>query len=210
MSEPPEPTDAIVPTDPPNPFAARLEVPLQITKENEGSCVSCGFFARYDSQIDPACEIDLFTRQSGRLSKSPRFCFRQAVDLQGEIIYATVGYGDPEERVRAVVERDRHCASWYPYQPGFSPKEHREEERMMRIEEARKEHERRLTQMEVESHASAKKIQEDSLEIARAVKSFTTRWTIAAFIVAIAVLMVAIAGVIFAALTYFHSLPPTR
>lgn len=82
------------------------------------------------------------------------------------------------------------------------------EERMMQLEAERRAHELRLTQMEVDSHASAERIQGDSLEIAKAVKGFTTKWTYAAFGVALAVLLVAIVAAVFTALSYFHSLAP--
>jgi hypothetical protein len=86
------------------------------------------------------------------------------------------------------------------YESGQSAEKHLERLQMIQLEEERKAHDLRLAAMERDSRQSAEKIQADSLEIAKAVKGFTTKWTYAAFAVAIAIL-------IFTALTYFGIKP---
>jgi hypothetical protein len=93
------------------------------------------------------------------------------------------------------LDADRHCPEWYPYIPGLSPKEHREELGMTHLEKERKEFQLRLSQIERDAN-----------------RRLTTLTKIAIFL-AIVALVVAAAGVTFTALSYFHSLgtpPPTR
>ena len=63
---------------------------------------------------------------------------------------------------------------------------------MMQLEEARRAHDLRLAEMERDAASASAKIEEDSLKIAKAVKSFTTTWTYAAFAVAFALLVMAV------------------
>lgn len=44
-----------------------------------------------------------------------------------------------------VFERDRDCPKWYPWTPGFSPKEHLEDSRANQLERDRRRFELRLT-----------------------------------------------------------------
>jgi hypothetical protein len=44
-----------------------------------------------------------------------------------------------ETFLHSILDADRHCPEWYPYIPGLSPKEHREELGMMQLEKERKE-----------------------------------------------------------------------
>ena len=57
---------------------------------------------------------------------------------------------DQGERVRKLVEMvrlDRHCEAWYPYRPGFDPKEHYEELQMQRLEQDRRAFEKSLSEL---------------------------------------------------------------
>lgn len=102
--------------------------------------------------------------------------------------------------VASFLSFDRNCPSWYPYLPGLSPKEHWERLDMMALEQARRDHDLKLAQLGAASRASQERIEADSLEIAKATKSFTTVWTFVA--VGLAGILVAIA-----ILTYLHIQP---
>ncbi len=71
---------------------------------------------------------------------------------------------------------------------------------MMALEQARRDHDLKLAQLGAASRASQERIEADSLEIAKATKSFTTVWTFVA--VGLAGILVAIA-----ILTYLHIQP---
>ena len=111
-----------------------------------------------------------------------------------------LGYGDFG---RPVIEKDRDCPKWFPYQPGFAPREHVETFHVLQLEDQRKAHELQLAGIEAESRRASEQIQRDSLEIARATKAtmdglsrvasktdqFTTTWTRVAVALAIASLL---------------------
>jgi hypothetical protein len=188
-------------TDPPaDAFGADkvvLSTPLQITDAPPGRCISCGYLAGYREAADGTAislAVSLFDRQSGPLPTSTLWCFKQATDLQGEVIRAAVGYGDPSPRIRQVLELDRDCHSWYRYLPGFTPKEHAEQERMDRVEDARQEHETRLAQLEAD-------IQATGVSIAKDTKRLTSRG------VWVAIVVVLLTAASLAATFYFGSRP---
>ena len=129
-------------------------------------------------------------------------CVRGTFDLGMELQEAGGGVisEDPAD-VRAVLHRDRQCPDWFPYQPGLSPEKHLDQMFMIQMEQARREHDRRLADMERE-------IQQKNLEISQALQAsneatrrFTTNWTYAAFFVALAALVLTV-------LIYVHSLGP--
>jgi hypothetical protein len=142
-------------------------------------------------------------------------CFRFAADLASEFqvavdrLRAEPGHvieeadgtqDDLRGCVASFLSFDRNCPSWYPYLPGLSPKEHWEHLDMMALEQARRDHDLKLAQLGAASRASQERIEADSLEIAKATKSFTTVWTFVA--VGLAGILVAIA-----ILTYLHIQP---
>ena len=172
--------------------------------ESRGRCVSCGFLATHGIHDATLHEVGLTGRETGRIGGSGLHCFRQAAPLLQEIRDATVEPNgrriQTEEVIVSVLRRDRNCSKWCLYESGQSAEKHLERLQMIQLEEERKAHDLRLAAMERDSRQSAEKIQADSLEIAKAVKGFTTKWTYAAFAVAIAIL-------IFTALTYFGIKP---
>jgi hypothetical protein len=185
------------PADPSGADKVVLSTPLQITDAPRGRCISCGYLAGYREAADGTAlslAVSLFVRQSGPLPATTLWCFKQATDLQGEVIRAAVGYGDPSPRIRDVLELDRGCRSWYRYLPGFTPKEHAEQERMDRVEDARQAHETRLAQLEAD-------IQANGVKIAKATK----RLTFGGVLLAIVVVLLTAASLV--ATVYFGSRP---
>ena len=83
----------------------------------------------------------------------------------------------PPASILAVIRRDRNCPDWFPFQAGLTPREHLERMNAIELEQQRQALQVRLAEMELASRASSEKIEADSLEIARAIKSFTTKWT---------------------------------
>jgi hypothetical protein len=188
-------------------------------EETRGQCVSCGFLSVVGEWNGDAKALGRPGRESGEIGSMAPLCIRQAADLTGEL-YGDLPIVDAEgnatiptgEQVISVLRRDRHCADWYPYQPGFSPKEHLEEERMMRIEQDRKTHDLQLAQMQADGQASLAQIQADSLKIAETTKNitesatkFASKWTTRAFWVAVAAVILTGVAALFAALTYVSS-----
>lgn len=202
-------------------------------------CVSCGFLAKHGSRWHEAPPKE---RVSGYLSGDAGTgydrewtvviaCFQHAFPLAQE--YVTELGSIPElpnaenahERICAanltVIQRERVCGSWYQYIPGYSPKEHADRLLMMQLHEERQALAVRLAAIERESRSSLQKIEEDSLEIAKAIgasseaidktttrsdafQTNATRWAIRIAIVAsiLAALVVA-----FTVLEYFHIQP---
>jgi hypothetical protein len=125
-------------------------------------------------------------------------CFRQAADLSDESYDAGPAIPDeegnapspPPASILAVIRRDRNCPDWFPFQAGLTPREHLERMNAIELEQQRQALQVRLAEMELASRASSEKIEADSLEIARAVKSFTTKWTYVAAGLAFAVFVV--------------------
>lgn len=192
-------------------------------EDQHGRCATCGFcgVGRWYSVGDPEPpigEVHPWSRQDGVAQvgnfRSYIVCFVSAADLYGEVekVATELGHPNPNMAVpEAATDRlivlnfDRHCEEWYPYTPGLSPKEHLEQRLLIDLEHARREHDLRLSEMEREGRRSSEQIQADSLAIARAVKGFTTRWTYAAFGVALAVLVVGIVTLVFTAISATHS-----
>ena len=106
------------------------------------------------------------------------------------------------------MDRDRNCPEWYPYTPGFSPKELLEELRMMELESARQDQEREMARLEAKVQADSLKIAEATQAITETAHRFTTKWTRLAFAVAIFALLIAAVGVAFTVLAYVHPAAP--
>jgi hypothetical protein len=150
--------------------------------------------------VDPACIVG-----AADLEQEFRVAYQAAV-AEWKASGETYG-GDltSDQRVGAqVIERDRACLKWFPYQPGLGPREHVEAFRVIQIEEQRKAHDLQLAGIEVESRRVSEQIQRDSLEIAKATKAtmdglqgiatktddFQTTWTRWAVAIAIGALVI--------------------
>jgi hypothetical protein len=69
-------------------------------------------------------------------------CFVGKINLM-EIFVSTPNKAEADQKLLDAVMEDRHCESWYPYMPGFSPMEHYEELVMQRLEADRRAYEQR-------------------------------------------------------------------
>ena len=118
--------------------------------DDRGRCTSCGFLAVVVAHLPniqaplagPAAE-----RSSGNLwsalggSDRPH-CFVQAADLLHEIKESPRwGTGTDTPAVWGativVIERDRHCPSWFPWTPHVTPKEHWDRRNVLQLEASR-------------------------------------------------------------------------
>jgi hypothetical protein len=129
---------------------------------SKGQCNSCGFFGKhrwswYEVTLEER-DRGFFVTANAEPNVEPG-CFRGAADLEkerhdnlqkradGEPLAddeGNVNFAPELAALRDVLEFDRKCPDWYPYSPGFSPKEHLEELRMMQLEADRRGHDKRL------------------------------------------------------------------
>lgn len=129
-----------------------------------GKCASCGFLAKYrDGQW---WEASIEDRAAGNLSQggAPHYsipncapnCFVWANDVffeYGTALGEAEHEGDPAHRTREqatlhVIQRDRHCESWFPFQNGMAPQDHYRELRMLELEQERETLQVRLAEMD--------------------------------------------------------------
>jgi hypothetical protein len=110
------------------------------------------------------------------------------------------------EKLSQAINFDRRCDAWYPYMPGFDPKEHYERLQMQRLEQDRREFEAKLADMALTAEQKSAAIATQSAEIARESKQlvadlkviaqnsdrFTRRVTLWIIILAVAQVLVAV------------------
>jgi hypothetical protein len=178
---------------------------------SQGQCMDCGFLSRRsaDARIFSVEEVSIEQRKLGdvfalKFSAGPSipWCFvrpSSEVDLLREV--ESVGRAErekaraagtpdlvqvstPEVDMGSVLAVDRKCPEWYWYTPSLSPAQHRQERDMLRLEGERREHDRKLTEMQIDVQKDSVKIAEALAETARRTDRFTTRWTKAAFALA--------------------------
>ena len=95
-------------------------------------CAECGLLALRQSETRDAHEAEQRTRESGHatgFTESNPYCFAQAQRIDKECfeLKQTAEYStNPYAGVLAVIQHDRECARFVPWQPGRSPKEHQE------------------------------------------------------------------------------------
>lgn len=128
-------------------------------EEQHGRCTSCGFLSVVSGGYGTprkTTDVDVYARRpEGRMFGLPT-CLRQAADLASELLAypdpPADPYGEPGSYSQtiylAVIDRDRHCEDWYPFQPGLSSKQHLDQMLAMQVEHARREHERQLKELE--------------------------------------------------------------
>jgi len=176
-------------------------------------CATCGFLEAGDVIHGNGRPATMREREDGSVGLHFR-CFRQAQPIHEELraeLSKPSSNGVPYQvAALEVIRRDRWCDRWFKFEPGSSLKDHLDWLHMLQLDEARREHELRLAGMEAESRKSAEKIQADSLEIAKALKTtteatgrFNTKWTRIAVAIAVAALLAAGTAAVFEALTYF-------
>lgn len=183
---------------------------------DRGRCVSCGLLAIHQTESPRWHEATQDARGTGRLDRGGTgyerdfntwpACFRHAADLEAEaraVIEERGLSGDGRPGAnQEVITRDRHCPAWYPYSPGFPPKEHLEELRMMQLEEARRSNDEKLANLQVGSQKAIAQIQADSKKIAEATQSFTTTWTYVAVVIAVVAVIAAGVAATFTVLAF--------
>lgn len=172
-----------------------------------GRCSTCGFLAKAVTPTDDA-EIRAIERDTGidAYGKVPFtfFCFVNAQPIRYELGELMEAGKTERDAAVAVLQKDRHCADWYPYRPGAPPLWHYEDLRMMLLEEARAQREKEMAEIQAQIQADHKAIAADSLKIALALKDaqdatgrFTTKWTRIAVGVALGALLIVGAAYIF-------------
>jgi len=113
-----------------------------------GSCVNCGFLSslQLGRGGDVFAEVTISERGNGDMQSGYLHCFVRAANLHGEakeLGEPPVGAGNYAAGVmRTVIEKGRQCERWYPWQEGFTPKEHLEERRALETEDRRRTWER--------------------------------------------------------------------
>lgn len=128
-------------------------------KDREGKCISCGFLAKFDAHYEGPppyiYEMPPRGRDTGEVSGIRLWanreilgfpqCYANVANLWGEIDSATRAGGmDRFAAAREVFSKERHCAKWHQYTPGFSPQQHLEEERMLELELKRQQFEKQM------------------------------------------------------------------
>jgi hypothetical protein len=197
--------------------------------EDRGRCRTCGFFGRVEitgaswheatppyrrkwwplgergpdgnqMYLWPGCVVGAFDLQAEAFALQERVGAKYAAAKEA---------GEPQPTDDAIelvtteiIDRDRQCAKWFPYQPGLGPREHVERFHVLQLEQQRQAHELRVAEIEAGARQSSEKIQADSLEIAKALHKateatgrFTTKWTYIA-------VSFAVVGVVLVGLTY--------
>jgi len=100
---------------------------------------------------------------SGSISTKP-VCMKQ-IPI-GKEIDTIATSGSPSEAFKRILEEackqvfnaDRACKEWIQYTPGFSPKEHLVEEKVLTLEEMRKAQDERLSEMSRQVQENSRKI----------------------------------------------------
>jgi hypothetical protein len=186
-------------------------------KETErGKCETCGFFSKYGHGYDAPTprfyEVEIRDRTDTNhifsyFTPARHFaceiaCFEHKVNFMREI-NRLHDQGQRDAKLLEMVRQDRHCEAWYPYRPGFSPKEHYEELQMQRLEEHRQALQLKLSEMERKALENSAKIAEDSRQLVSDLKDIAATSDRASRRVAYCVIVLAVLQVAFAAIAYF-------
>jgi hypothetical protein len=175
--------------------------------EDKGRCVNCGFLGKRvkpgERAITPSYyEIDQHGRETGRVwsqhqdlltaevSTAP-FCFKHVVSIREEIETAVTN-GKAADRYAAAQQSfltDRQCHLWYPYIPGFGPKEHSDRLQMEQLEERRMNFELAI---EKQRQDFEMKLFEMSQNIQRTNQKIATRFTLAMILLTLVQIFVAL------------------
>src|SRR5712691_1549915 len=182
--------------------------------DSRNRCVSCGFLGQHKGEW---FEVSLEERATGQLRQATTGWFREPACIRGAAnlaqeqgdTYNALLAGRPAtdkegnltipdgDALRGVIYLDRECSEWYPYTPGFSPKEHVEELQMMQLEDDRRKHEIALAQVQSMSEERAASIAESLHQVTVETARFTTRWTYIAVGLAAAALLVVLSNYLF-------------
>jgi F0F1-type ATP synthase membrane subunit c/vacuolar-type H+-ATPase subunit K len=192
-------------------------------------CRSCGFLAK---KRDLWHEVTDEERDLGDLHGSTGRSYEQEINLRPACFRHAFGLGQEWKDAvaaaeadirwpalpavfragRTILDRDRECQKWCPYTPGFSPKDHFEELRMMQLEEDRRKHNVELAQLRAASDErglalgrTLADITTKLHDVASRTERFTTTWTYFALGIAITALLIAAVGVGYTVASYYHA-----
>jgi hypothetical protein len=176
----------------------------------QNRCVSCGFFGKhkgdwFEASLEERTTGHLHTATTGWFTEPA--CIRGAANLAQEQADSSNAQlagrppvddeGNPtlssRDALLDVLNLDRRCPEWYPFTPGFSPKEHVEQLLMMQLEEDRRKHEVSLAQLQSKSDERAVSIAQSLHQVTVETGKFTTKWTYIAVGLAGAALLVVLA-----------------
>jgi len=151
-------------------------------EEYPGACISCGYLSQLSRHQLGQHEFNARQRATGHVpSDNTLWCWRRAAHLQREVDEAeqeirqsgTFEAADSQDSerataVRRVVQKGRDCKKWYQWTEHLTPKEHYEEERMLRLAELEQ---RSMEAMKaiMESHTAIMKTQAEIAEATRQV-----------------------------------------
>lgn len=182
-------------------------------KNLRGACGGCGFLGkrRIDgpgaATVDEASEFD---RAGAELWRSPTngyaepFCYLWVTSLINEIGGDNLAKDKRSLALRRVILRDRKCPKWFPYTPGFSPKEHLQRLEVFQLEQRDRALAQDLANVQKDALDRSADYQRNQIMITEKLASiadktdrFTTRWTRIAVALTFAALVVVLATYFF-------------
>lgn len=101
-------------------------------------------------------------------------CFFGRVNFMSQI-KREVDQGERDRKTLSLIAEDRHCEAWYPYTPGFSPREHYEQLDMQRIEDDRRAFEMKLFEISQDAQKASIQIAQDSKAIVADLKAIAEK-----------------------------------
>lgn len=184
----------------------------RVPPAERGRCASCGFCgllgrAGWQEVTRPQREAGYFDPFAIVGTPEPH-CLEEAADLVEEMRAEALRHGEltdpgfiPRDAFLAVINSDRECPRWYPHQPGYDPKEHRREMRVLQLDEQRARTQAQLAASLAGIEADSKEISRRNAETAasladanrtlQATRDAGRRWAVAATIIAVLVLAIA-------------------
>lgn len=172
-----------------------------------GRCRTCGFLSKHARTASglPSprfYEVEHAERRSPESFRHHTVGYAMRADTEpmcflGKINLMAILQNEGDAKLSEAITADRKCDSWYPYMPGLSPKEHYEEYQRQRLEQDRREFERRLSDMGLEAQRNNAQIVSDLREIARKGEQSSKR-------IAVLVILLAVAQVIVGIMALYH------
>lgn len=203
---------------------------MDYPEAEKGKCQTCGLLAKNPTPKYAALptlgyyEIDPYTRAQG----SHSHLFKVRPDLAGRQICETdvvcfINVADLMDGVRdipddgrletaeqrrtlilAAIAADRHCASWYPHTPGFSPRGHYQQLQMQRLEDDRRAFEMKLFELGQKAEENSLRVAQDSKELVAELREIAKKSDKSSRRIAWLVILLAIAQVIVGFLALYH------
>lgn len=168
---------------------------MEYAEEEKGRCRSCGFLSKHPIEQYAGLPTPRFyeAEPHERTAKEYSRLFSHRPDMAARGVVQTeiacfVHKADLMENIRdfpfntlegqqarlpmalEVIGVDRHCPAWYPYNPGFSPREHYEQLEMQRLEDDRRAFEMKLFELGQKAQENSLRVAEDSKRIVHDLK----------------------------------------